>query len=152
MAYSLHCRREAAVGTTDEKSDEGAEAREYRFSNPRSVAFQLVRLNEHVEALPRTGAYAASGGGAARRSIEEKTLLRCLTGLRLADMPAEAQPTPVSASPRRDHLDRTLLAMSTDLLTLSDTLSQTFLSHAFATRQLGSSAAPQAPIHGDLHL
>jgi uncharacterized alpha-E superfamily protein len=120
-------------------------------SNPRSVAFQLVRLNEHVEALPRTGAYAASGGGAAKRSIEEKVLLRCLTGLRLADMQAEAQPTPVSASPRRDHLDRTLLAMSTDLLTLSDTLSQTFLSHAFATRQLGSSAVPHEPQHGDLH-
>ncbi len=121
-------------------------------SNPRSVAFQLVRLNEHVEALPRIGAYASSGGGAAKRSIEEKILLRCLTGLRLADMQNEAQPTPVSAAPRRDHLDRTLLAMSTELLALSDTLSQTFLSHAFATRQLGSSAAPQAAMHGDLHL
>jgi uncharacterized alpha-E superfamily protein len=110
-------------------------------SNPRSVAFQLVRLTEHVEALPRPG--ALTGGGVAKRSMEEKILLRTLTGLRLTDMQAESQATPVSTAPRRDHLDRTILALANDLLTLSDTLSQTYLSHAFATRQLGN-ANPRA--------
>jgi uncharacterized alpha-E superfamily protein len=125
-------------------------------SNPRSVAFQLVRLTEHVEALPRAGALGTSmfsvgagtgGAGSAKRSNEEKTLLRCLTGLRLADMQTETKPTPPKppnpsdAKPRREHLDDTLHTLTTQLLSLSDALSQTYLSHATTPRQLGSSIA-----------
>ena len=122
-------------------------------SNPRSIAFQLVRLTEHVEALPRTVAEGASlfstgvgpvvsrDGGSAKRTAEERILLRCLTAIRLADMQTETQLNEVNAKPpRRDHLDDTLHTLATLLLSLSDALSQTYLSHASAPRQLGSSA------------
>jgi len=109
-------------------------------SNPRSVAFQLVRISEHVEDLPRPG--GVPGGDLTRRetaklSSEERTLLRCLTGIRLADMVVEAQVKADAVVPnRRDHLDDLLHVLSTQLLVLSDTLSQTYLSHAITTRQL----------------
>jgi uncharacterized circularly permuted ATP-grasp superfamily protein/uncharacterized alpha-E superfamily protein len=106
-------------------------------SNPRSVAFQLARLSEHVDALPRPGAVAGLG----RRTLEERLLLRALTNLRLVDMHAEAQPHPESA--RRARLDELLRGTTTDLLSLSDALSQTYLSHAIATRQLAS-ATPES--------
>jgi uncharacterized alpha-E superfamily protein len=111
-------------------------------SNPRSVAFQLVRLNEHVEALPRPGQAPTSIGG--KRTPEERLLLRALTGLRLADMPHEATTTPIAEGVpvRRERLDDMLHALSAQLLALSDVLSQTFLSHAIAARQLASEKAP----------
>ncbi len=108
-------------------------------SNPRSVAFQLVRLTEHVEALPRPGiaaTHAPGSGSAGKRTPEERLLLRALTALRLADMPVESQPGTGPAI-RRERLDDTLHVLTTQLLALSDTLSQTYLSHAIATRQLG---------------
>ncbi len=127
-------------------------------SNPRSVAFQLVCLTEHVEALPRPGASpvtATGSWGGAKRSPEERLLLRTLNALRLADMPQEAQaaPSPASESSMasgtpiqtRDHLDDTLHALVTHLLALSDTLSQTYLSHALTTRQLAPGNAPIPP-------
>jgi len=105
-------------------------------TNPRSVAFQLARLMEHVEALPRAG-------GAARRSPEERILLRCLTSLRLADLVAESQPSEDAEEARRAKLDETLSTLIADLYKLSDTLSQSYLSHAIASRQLAA-AVPES--------
>ncbi len=96
-------------------------------SNPRSVAFQLARLAEHVEQLPRTAS-------AARRSPEERILLRMLTGVRLMDVQQETQLGPDN---HRDRLDQMLIALTGDTYALSDSISQSYLSHAVASRQLG---------------
>jgi uncharacterized alpha-E superfamily protein len=105
-------------------------------TNPRSVAFQLSRLDEHVAALPRGSANAAAGTQA-RRSPEERTLLRCLTTLRLADLNAESQVFPGGAE--RGRLDHLLVQFIGEIHSLSDALSQSYLSHAVASRQLSSS-------------
>jgi len=97
-------------------------------SNPRAVAFQLSWLTEHVEALPRAG-------GTTKRSAEERILLRILTAVRLLDVNAEAT---VDASGRRPRLEHLLTDLSTDVYSLSDMISQSYLSHAVASRQLGT--------------
>lgn len=103
-------------------------------SNPRSVGFQLARLTEHVQALPQTAAKAEVG----QRTPEERLLLRRLTDLRLVDMQEEAEPEEVDGRMRRARLEDLLGVMAVDLFTLSERLSQTYLSHAIATRQLAA--------------
>jgi uncharacterized circularly permuted ATP-grasp superfamily protein/uncharacterized alpha-E superfamily protein len=100
-------------------------------SNPRSVAFQLVQLTQHAEALPR----GAAANPLRPRTLEERLLLRTLTSLRLADVHAETQ---MDAGPpaSRKRLHKTLTALIADVRALSDALSQNYLSHALATRQL----------------
>jgi uncharacterized circularly permuted ATP-grasp superfamily protein/uncharacterized alpha-E superfamily protein len=103
-------------------------------SNPRSVGFQLARLTEHVQALPQTAAKAEVG----QRTPEERLLLRRLTDLRLVEMPEEAEPAEAEGRLRRGRLEDLLGVMAVDLFTLSERLSQTYLSHAIATRQLAA--------------
>jgi uncharacterized circularly permuted ATP-grasp superfamily protein/uncharacterized alpha-E superfamily protein len=103
-------------------------------SNPRSVGYQLVRLMEHVQALPLTAAKAEVG----QRTVEERLLLRRLTDLRLVDMQHEAEPGAREGKLRRGRMEDLLGVMAADLFTLSERLSQTYLSHAIATRQLAA--------------
>jgi uncharacterized alpha-E superfamily protein len=103
-------------------------------SNPRSVGYQLVRLMEHVQALPLTAAKAEVG----QRTLEERLLLRRLTDLRLVDMQHEGEPGEREGKLRRTRMEDLLGVMAADLFTLSERLSQTYLSHAIATRQLAA--------------
>jgi uncharacterized circularly permuted ATP-grasp superfamily protein/uncharacterized alpha-E superfamily protein len=100
-------------------------------SNPRSVAFQLARLSEHVEALPHAA-------GRASRTPEERILLRCLTDLRLVDLEEETALSGTGDQAHRPCLGKTLDQLMTALYALSDTLSQSYLSHAVASRQLST--------------
>jgi uncharacterized circularly permuted ATP-grasp superfamily protein/uncharacterized alpha-E superfamily protein len=92
-------------------------------SNPRSVAFQLAALDEHIRQLPRLadGPY---------RSPEEQVVLRCLTGIRLADVHVAAAP---DASGLRPRLVDLLAVVTEHMETLSDAISRSYLSHAEAT-------------------
>jgi uncharacterized alpha-E superfamily protein len=101
-------------------------------SNPRSVAFQLVRLTEHAEALP----HGAAGNPSLPRTREERVLLRSLTDLRLADMHLEAKPAVEDAVNQRGDLDKMLSRLIGEIRALSDILSQNYLSHALSSRQL----------------
>jgi uncharacterized alpha-E superfamily protein len=54
-------------------------------SNPRGLAFQLVRIEQHIAALPQSGPQAGMGRG---RAQEQRLALSLLTAVRLADVTA----------------------------------------------------------------
>ncbi len=94
-------------------------------TNPRSIAFQLVALSDHIESLPRDQSSPI-------RSKEQRLGLSALTGVRLADIPAlcEAQ------GGVREKLDRLLRRLVLHLPILSDTIAHTYLVHAGPARQM----------------
>lgn len=95
-------------------------------TNPRSVAFQLAALQEHVSKLPQ----AIDQVGPTE---EERVALQAMTAVRLVDV---VQLASILEDGRRVHF-QTLLASLTDLLPqLSETITRRFLSHAQAARQL----------------
>src|SRR5262245_13073414 len=79
-------------------------------SNPRSVAFQLRALAEHVENLPRDSSLP-------RRSPEERIVMAALTTIRLADADLLAT---VDSAHMRPNLRELLARLDADLPVLSD--------------------------------
>ncbi len=108
-------------------------------SNPRSVAFQLVMLSEHVAALPKPIAGVMLP--------EDRLLLKCLTELRLTDVMTAAEPQNIedADSPRRILAEASLSMLGESLSILSELMSQTYLSHAVTTRQLALGPTPMHP-------
>jgi uncharacterized circularly permuted ATP-grasp superfamily protein/uncharacterized alpha-E superfamily protein len=93
-------------------------------ANPRSIAFQLARLREHVDALP-------ASQNAIRRTEEARTALAILTAVQLADVREIA---------RQDETRVALFSrLVADLSSLSDRLSRAYFSHATRSRQLAAS-------------
>jgi uncharacterized alpha-E superfamily protein len=99
-------------------------------TNPRSVAFQLAALDEHLRVLPHNTLESPA------RTPEERLLLRMLSGLRLLEIPMLTQ---VDATGQRAALGAMLTDLLKDIPALSDLLSQSYLSHAIASRQMGPS-------------
>jgi len=97
-------------------------------SNPRSLAFQLVALNDHVDNLPRDTA-------APHRTQEQRITLGNLSMLRLIDIDAISK---LDVNGRREVLENTLRRVDEDMASLSDTISRHYLSHAQPSRQLAS--------------
>jgi uncharacterized alpha-E superfamily protein len=90
-------------------------------TNPRSLIFQLDRLQNHITALPRERI-------AYRLSQEERLILEAATQLRLSDTSHLVAVAEESAT-RTSLLD--LLAQLTDRLgRISEVLTQTYFSHA----------------------
>lgn len=96
-------------------------------TNPRSVAFQLVALDGHVENLPRMDA-------APLRTGEQRIMLTALTALQLADVNLLCE---AERDGSRKQLDRFLARLSAQLRQLSETITHTYLVHAGPSRQLG---------------
>jgi uncharacterized circularly permuted ATP-grasp superfamily protein/uncharacterized alpha-E superfamily protein len=94
-------------------------------TNPRSLAFQLAALADDVENLPRDPSRLG-------RSAEQRLMLSALTELRLADIEHLTR----IEDGRRTALDELLVQLAKALPTLSDTLTQTFLSHLQTSRHL----------------
>ena len=93
-------------------------------ANPRSIAFQLARLREHVDELP-------ASQNAIRRTEEARTALAILTAVQLADVREIA---------RQDDTRVALFSrLVADLSSLSDRLSRAYFSHATRSRQLAAS-------------
>ena len=95
-------------------------------ANPRSIAFQLARLLDHISQLP--GAKIAT-----RRPAEERQALSLLTGVQLADVRELAGPDEKKSAEAREALFSRLVA---DLGLLSDAISQAYFSHAAQSRRL----------------
>jgi uncharacterized alpha-E superfamily protein len=96
-------------------------------TNPRSVIYQINRLQKHIATLPRERATH-------RLSTEERLVLEALTLLRLCDPNhlTEAFPdTPVYL-----HLDRFLLQLNELLARTSDALNLVYFSHIPVSRQM----------------
>jgi uncharacterized alpha-E superfamily protein len=105
-------------------------------TNPRSVAFQLMRLTEHVDALPRVVSSGSPGFGG-------RLLVRAITELRGVDLQEEVR---TQEEGRRNALDHLFGTLSADLYSFSDSISESYLSHAITSRHLAAEARPSAPI------
>ncbi|MCC7154367.1 MAG: circularly permuted type 2 ATP-grasp protein [Bryobacterales bacterium] len=96
--------------------------------NPRSVAFQLSRLQKHVEHLPERDETE-------RYPLEQRLVLKALASVRLARLDDLALRE--SAGQLGD-LERLLKQLRTDLTELSEALTAKFLSHLTPSRLSGS--------------
>jgi uncharacterized circularly permuted ATP-grasp superfamily protein/uncharacterized alpha-E superfamily protein len=98
-------------------------------TNPRSVAYQLAALAEHIEHLPQHHATASL-------SPTQRLARTALTSLRLADMETLCE---IGEAGNRWQLEAILTHLHTDLPVLSDTLTHHYLSHAEPSRHLAAS-------------
>jgi uncharacterized circularly permuted ATP-grasp superfamily protein/uncharacterized alpha-E superfamily protein len=94
---------------------------------PRSLAFQLAAVAEHVEHLPREG-------NGTSRSPEQRLMLAALTAVRLADAERLAV---TDLYNRRTGLEDLLNEVARALPAVSDAITHTYLSHLQASRHLG---------------
>ncbi|HTQ04157.1 MAG TPA: circularly permuted type 2 ATP-grasp protein [Polyangiaceae bacterium] len=97
-------------------------------TNPRSVAFQLVAINQHLAELPRP----ERGVGL---SPAARIALRALTSVRLADFTTLGR---VSAAGRREKLDELLAGLEADLPLFAEQLTLSYLAHAETSVSLGT--------------
>ena len=104
-------------------------------TTPRSVAFQLVAIGEHLPELPHEQ-------GQAYRRVEDRLVLSCLSRLRLADVEKLCLP---DAANRRPGLEALLAELARDLPLLSEALTGSYLSHAAVSRQLAEDGPALAP-------
>lgn len=95
-------------------------------TNPRALVYQVRALAEHVERLPRAG-------GEALRTAEERIAIAALARLRMA-VPAEL--AAIGLHGERVQLADLLQQLSSELASLSDAVTQSYLSHAATTRPL----------------
>ncbi len=95
--------------------------------NPRSLLYQLKRLEEQIQVLPREKL-------GYRLSEEEQLILEALTQLQLSDT--------VDLSERSEHttqrrgLEKLLVRLAQILIAISDVLTQTYFSHVQGPQQL----------------
>ena len=94
-------------------------------TNPRSVAYQLEILAQHVANLPRDQSNPI-------RTAEERLVLSALNGIRLADVAALCE----VEGGVREKLDRLLGRLANHLRNLSETIAHTYLVHAGPSRQM----------------
>jgi uncharacterized circularly permuted ATP-grasp superfamily protein/uncharacterized alpha-E superfamily protein len=97
-------------------------------ANPRSVAFQLARLQEHVDRLPNSQI-------SIRRPQEARQALALLTAVQLADVRELGRTEDIAAAAARDAL---LDRLADDLGVLSETISRAYFTHAAQSRQLAA--------------
>lgn len=96
-------------------------------STPRSVAYQLARLQEHVAALPRKTALP-------QRGAEEKHILEALTTLRLADLDQLLAVAPEKEE--REALEQLLARLGALLQSLSDSITISYFRQTALPQQL----------------
>jgi uncharacterized alpha-E superfamily protein len=95
-------------------------------TNPRSLAFQLVALTRHVDHLPHDGSQPHSGS-------EQQVATAALTDLRLANINGVAL---ASDEGVRQNLDELLTRLGKQIPLLSDKITENYLTHVQAYRQL----------------
>jgi uncharacterized circularly permuted ATP-grasp superfamily protein/uncharacterized alpha-E superfamily protein len=94
-------------------------------ANPRSVAYQLVRLREHVDQLPGSRSQI-------RRPAEGRIAISLLAGVQLAEV---REFMCANSEGRRDNLEKFLNRITGDLRGLSEALTREYFSQAGPTRQ-----------------
>jgi uncharacterized alpha-E superfamily protein len=97
-------------------------------TNPRSIAYQLAAINDHLTRLP--GPEYGAG-----LSVVARTALRALTSVRLADFATLGRVTPEG---KRDKLDELMASLETDLPLFADQLTLSYLAHAEPSVSLGT--------------
>ncbi|HWA71796.1 MAG TPA: circularly permuted type 2 ATP-grasp protein [Polyangiaceae bacterium] len=99
-------------------------------TNPRSVAYQLAMLEEHVTRLPRASEKALL-------APEAKTALRALSAVRFADLDELSR---ADSFGRRQNLDELLSELDSALPLLADQLTLSYLAHAQSSVSVGGPA------------
>jgi uncharacterized alpha-E superfamily protein len=94
-------------------------------TNPRSLAFQLAALEQHLSNMP-------SGAKAAERTLEQRIALGVLSRVRLADVTELCR----LEAGKRLRLAELLSRSVGDLPSLSDALTRSYLSHAGESRRI----------------
>jgi uncharacterized circularly permuted ATP-grasp superfamily protein/uncharacterized alpha-E superfamily protein len=97
-------------------------------ANPRSIAFQLARLQDDINQLPASHT-------AIRRPLEARLALSLLTGVQLADVRELVRDGTSGPSAALESLFARLI---TDLIQLSETLTRAYFSHSPQSRQLAA--------------
>ncbi len=95
-------------------------------ANPRSIAFQLARLREHIGELPGSKT-------SIRRPVEERMAISLLNTVQLIDVRELARAGGRAAAEAREDLLGKLIA---DLTLLSEALTRAYFSHAPQSRRL----------------
>ncbi|MBV5272756.1 MAG: circularly permuted type 2 ATP-grasp protein [Lamprocystis purpurea] len=88
--------------------------------NPRALAYQLIALEKLVTEMPK-------GELAVGRTPAQKLVMKCLTGVRLAEIDTLAQADPHTH--RRIILERVLKDLESDLAAISDALTGQYFRH-----------------------
>jgi uncharacterized alpha-E superfamily protein len=96
-------------------------------ANPRAVAFQLQRLKEHVGMLPQDPSVV-------RRSPEARLITDALAAVELSQLDQLS----LLEDGERPELDALLLRIEQDLERLSEALTQDYLTHVKAVRQMAN--------------
>lgn len=97
-------------------------------SNPRSVAFQLAALADHVKGLPHDE-------GKPQSTREQKVMLAVQTELRLTDVEALCSESDGEGSHKQ--LGELLMRLESHLIALAEAIAHTYLVHAGPSRHLG---------------
>lgn len=97
-------------------------------TNPRSVAYQLMALAQHVEQLPREPSRPAL-------SPAQRLIMEIVTGLRLAEIDTLCA---TSSNGQRPHLKTRLTHLLANLPVLSESITHHYLSHAEPARHLAA--------------
>lgn len=97
-------------------------------SNPRSVGFQLARLQEHVDVL-------TSDFTGTQRPLEWRIITGLLTNIRLIDLQSMLRP---DSSGIRPDLQLMIVRLRSELAEFSEVLTRKYLSHARRVRPLGA--------------
>ena len=97
-------------------------------ANPRSAAFQLARLREHVERLP-------DGSANAHRSAKWRIAVRLLSAVQLADARELIRP---DDNGDWDSFESLVGGLSAGLRALSEALARDYFEHTIASRQLSA--------------
>ena len=101
-------------------------------ANPRSLAYQLVRLREHMEQLPGSRSLM-------RRPAEARIAISLLTAVQQVEIRELA----CTDSGRRSHLESLLGRVTGELRLLSETLTREYFNQALPSRQF--TAPPSTP-------
>ncbi|HXB73258.1 MAG TPA: circularly permuted type 2 ATP-grasp protein [Candidatus Acidoferrales bacterium] len=96
-------------------------------ANPRSLAYQLVQLREHVEHLPGSRSLI-------RRPAEARIAISLLTAVQLVEIRELAC---VNSQGRRNNLESLLNRLTGELRLLSETLTREYFNQALPSRQFG---------------
>ena len=95
-------------------------------ANPRSVAFQLERLNDNIRQLPESQSLA-------RRPPEARLALSLLTAVQTVELAELVRPDDRG---QWGSLEELLYQLHAGLRELSEALSRSYFSHAVPSRQL----------------
>jgi uncharacterized circularly permuted ATP-grasp superfamily protein/uncharacterized alpha-E superfamily protein len=96
-------------------------------TNPRSVAYQLMRLENRLTGLPHDATYPD-------RNQDLRVLLKLRTSVQLADL---VKMCVVPAEARREEFDALLAEVIDQTARLSDAVARLYFSHAEVSREMG---------------